>query len=163
LLRGVEAAATTVFNLLKFPLRSSQDDGNFCVRSSVTGISVYCNMVSAEGGYFNYYALLSDAGSFCVHKGEYGSADQTTLWCAGQKTRQEPNNDVALTSVRAYPDDCTLARWQQTGQDLNSVIADPRFTNADNGDFSLLPDSPALKLGFQPIDTSTVGPRPAKM
>lgn len=125
-------------------------------------MNLYCNMVSAEGGYFNYYALLSDAGSFCVHKGEYGSADQATLWCAGEETRREPDKDVALTSVRAYPDDCTLARWRQTGQDLNSVIADPRFTDPDNGDFSLLPDSPALKLGFQPIDTSTVGPRPAK-
>jgi hypothetical protein len=37
------------------------------------------------------------------------------------------------------------------------VIADPMFVNADAGDFSLKPDSPALKLGFKPIDTSKVG------
>jgi endo-1,4-beta-xylanase len=39
------------------------------------------------------------------------------------------------------------------------VIADPLFVNPGNYDFSLRPDSPALKLGFQPIDLREVGPR----
>ena len=33
------------------------------------------------------------------------------------------------------------------------------FVNAGNFDFRLRPDSPALKMGFQQIDMSTVGPR----
>jgi len=40
------------------------------------------------------------------------------------------------------------------------VIADPLFVDPDKGDFTLKPDSPALKMGFQPIDVSKVGPRP---
>jgi len=42
------------------------------------------------------------------------------------------------------------------------VVADPEFAGAQGGgDWShLQPSSPALQRGFQPIDTSTVGPRP---
>jgi hypothetical protein len=42
---------------------------------------------------------------------------------------------------------------------VKSVIADPMFVNPANYDFRLRPDSPALKMGFQQIDLSTVGPR----
>ena len=38
-------------------------------------------------------------------------------------------------------------------------MADPLFVNAANYDFTLLPDSPAWKLGWKKIDVSTVGPR----
>jgi parallel beta-helix repeat protein len=51
--------------------------------------------------------------------------------------------------------------WQASGQDKDSVIADPLFANAGNFDFRLRPESPALKMGFQQIDMSTVGPRVA--
>jgi parallel beta-helix repeat protein len=52
-----------------------------------------------------------------------------------------------------------FAEWQSAGRDAGSAIADPLFVNAGNFDFRLLPESPALKLGFHPIDLSTVGPR----
>jgi parallel beta-helix repeat protein len=55
----------------------------------------------------------------------------------------------------------TLQEWRKRGQDLNSILADPLFVDPDKGDFTLKPDSPALKLGFSPIDVSNVGPRPA--
>ena len=45
------------------------------------------------------------------------------------------------------------------GQHAGSVIANPLLTDPESGDFSLREDSPALKLGFKPIDMSTVGPR----
>lgn len=54
------------------------------------------------------------------------------------------------------------ATWQAEGKDGHSLLADPQFVDADGFDFShLQPSSPALALGFQPIDTSNVGPRPA--
>ena len=46
----------------------------------------------------------------------------------------------------------TLAEWQKSGQDQHSVYADPLFLHADQCDFfELDPSSPAIKLGFQPI------------
>jgi parallel beta-helix repeat protein len=44
--------------------------------------------------------------------------------------------------------------------DANALVADPLFADPENGDFSLPPESPALQLGFRPIDVSGVGPRP---
>jgi hypothetical protein len=51
----------------------------------------------------------------------------------------------------------SFAEWQTAGGDRHSVIADPLFVDPGQHDFSLRPESPALKLGFQPIDASTVG------
>ena len=52
----------------------------------------------------------------------------------------------------------TLEDWRKRGHDANSVIADPLFVNPARFDFRLKPGSPALKLGFRPIDLSSVGP-----
>lgn len=43
------------------------------------------------------------------------------------------------------------------GIDSDTVIADPIFADLDGHDFTLKPDSPALKLGFKPIDTKNIG------
>lgn len=50
-----------------------------------------------------------------------------------------------------------FAEWQAKGMDKNSLIADPLFVDPTKGDFRLQSDSPALKLGFRPIDFSQVG------
>jgi hypothetical protein len=47
--------------------------------------------------------------------------------------------------------------WQQRGQDIHSLIANPLFADPEDGDFSLESGSPAHKLGFRPIDLSAVG------
>ena len=56
-----------------------------------------------------------------------------------------------------FPVDLDFAAWQAKGMDVHSLIADPKFVDASKGDFRLQPDSPALKLGFKPIDTSQAG------
>jgi parallel beta-helix repeat protein len=50
--------------------------------------------------------------------------------------------------------------WQKSGQDRDSIVADPLFVDVGNFNFKLRLNSPALKLGFRQIDMSTVGPRP---
>jgi hypothetical protein len=52
----------------------------------------------------------------------------------------------------------TFNDWQKLGLDVHSQFADPLFVDPALGDISLKPESPALKLGFQPIDSRGVGP-----
>ena len=50
-------------------------------------------------------------------------------------------------------------QWQALYHDAGSVVADPLFADAAAHNFTLLPGSPALAIGFQQIDMSDVGPR----
>lgn len=47
--------------------------------------------------------------------------------------------------------------WQALGRDQGSQLADPRFVDAEGRNFTLRPDSPALAMGFQPIDVNEIG------
>ncbi|MGV3484934.1 MAG: right-handed parallel beta-helix repeat-containing protein, partial [Planctomycetaceae bacterium] len=51
----------------------------------------------------------------------------------------------------------SLDQWQAKGHEQGSLIADPKFAAPREGDFRLAPDSPALKLGFQPFDPAKAG------
>ena len=53
----------------------------------------------------------------------------------------------------------SFQEWKAAGRDTGSIIADPLFVNVSNFDFRLLPESPALEVGFQQIDMAGVGPR----
>lgn len=58
----------------------------------------------------------------------------------------------------AFPGELTFEQWQQQrSQDQHSLIADPGFVDPQHDDFRLKPDSPALKLGFQPFDPARAG------
>ena len=57
----------------------------------------------------------------------------------------------------AFPGNLTLAQWQEKGHDAGSIVADPKFADPKSFNFTLPPDSPALKLGFKPIDTTEIG------
>lgn len=62
--------------------------------------------------------------------------------------------------INALPDANNFANWVSLFGDDNSVVADPLFVDPANGDFSLLPGSPALVRGFQGIELSIVGRQP---
>lgn len=46
---------------------------------------------------------------------------------------------------------------QPLGVENDSLSADPRFVDLKKGDLHLKPDSPAWKLGFEPIDLASIG------
>ena len=74
--------------------------------------------------------------------------DHNVYYCPGTK---EP-------VIRAGGAD-TWQEWLAKGFDAHSLLADPKFADAEHDDYTLAADSPALALGFVPIDTSGVGPR----
>lgn len=78
-------------------------------------------------------------------------------WKDGSKFTADRN--CYWSETTAAPDFLkrSFAEWQKGGRDQNSIVADPLFVNAKKRDFRLRPDSPALKLGFQPIDISAAG------
>jgi hypothetical protein len=51
----------------------------------------------------------------------------------------------------------SFAEWQALGLDRGSRVAAPRFVDVKNHDFRLEEGSPAIELGFQPLDVSGVG------
>jgi hypothetical protein len=48
-------------------------------------------------------------------------------------------------------------KWREQRNDRNSIVANPLFVAPKENDFRLQPNSPALKLGFEPIDVSRTG------
>ncbi len=52
-----------------------------------------------------------------------------------------------------------LAEWQKMGFETHSAFVDPLFVDPLHDDYRLKPESPALKLGFRPIDVGEIGPR----
>jgi hypothetical protein len=47
--------------------------------------------------------------------------------------------------------------YRTRGADKNSIVADPLFRDIKNGDFRLVENSPAFKLGFKDIDMKSIG------
>lgn len=52
----------------------------------------------------------------------------------------------------------TFDSWRTRGHDIGSKVGDPHFVDPVRRDFRLQPGSPALEMGFKPLDLSNVGP-----
>jgi Right handed beta helix region len=51
-----------------------------------------------------------------------------------------------------------LEQWKARGLDRHSVLADPLLVDPAHDDYHLRADSPAVKLGFEPIPLERIGP-----
>ncbi|PIY42627.1 MAG: hypothetical protein COZ05_13415 [Armatimonadetes bacterium CG_4_10_14_3_um_filter_59_10] len=71
---------------------------------------------------------------------------------------QNTNNADSYT-VRFGGPPLAFPQWQEKGFDVDSIIADPLFVDSARDNYSLRPNSPALRLGFKQIDTSRIGPK----
>jgi len=98
-----------------------------------------------------------DAALMCVSprtKQSYAECDYNLYFPAcGREVRIQP---LGFDEKDADPVQ-RFSQWQAMGFDAHSVVADPLFADPDGGDYTLRADSPALALGFQPIDAGCIG------
>lgn len=67
------------------------------------------------------------------------------------------NPKLRLDSVKFNK--LSFMEWQKRGKDIHSQFADPLFADVSQYNFTLPPNSPAIKSGFRPFDISSAGPR----
>ena len=108
---------------------------------AMSGNVVQHNVFAYQGKTANLY----QNNSFTKENGVYR---QNLIWPADEK--------VGVAGTGASRKD-SWAAWLKLGQDEGSAIADPQFVDASKPDWRLKATSPAFKLGFKPIDLSTVG------
>ena len=97
-----------------------------------------------------------------------GQSDHNLLFSTRGKdfTIQESSSPLSDMddSKRLFPvwpqiKDISFAQWQKQGFSAHSMFGDPLFVDPEHDDYRLRPGSPALRIGFQPIDVSRIGIR----
>jgi hypothetical protein len=85
-------------------------------------------------------------------------SDYNLFYCVGGGPMKVTGMKL-MRSNRSKPllEVTTYEEWRNMGYDFHSIVADPLFVDPENDDYTLREDSPAFKLGFRPIDISTVG------
>eukprot|EP01064_Diplonema_japonicum_P013671 TRINITY_DN2120_c0_g1_i1.p1 TRINITY_DN2120_c0_g1~~TRINITY_DN2120_c0_g1_i1.p1 ORF type:complete len:646 (+),score=175.27 TRINITY_DN2120_c0_g1_i1:49-1986(+) len=141
---GVNSNTATGGAVCDSALRSSAGDtpGN---QDSISNFNFTLNVISTAAGNPPLFMATSKNGFANV------TFDSNVYFTPGS-TATFPCKGTAAC-------DCSLQDWRSMGQDTHSVVGDPLMADPGNANFTLLPGSPALALGFQQIDTSDVGPR----
>jgi hypothetical protein len=71
----------------------------------------------------------------------------------------QANIDLSTLQFPPTQNPTSFIEWQKTGKDIDSILANPLFSDFENFNFSLMENSPAFGIGFQQINTRDVGPR----
>jgi parallel beta-helix repeat protein len=137
---------------------------NYWVIDAVSGASPYWKdmagfMVGNHLGHNIYYQTRPDAVLMFIHNGwteqTFADSNYNVIYRSG-------NAPIVLEDRRGVdPREKipTLAEWKLLGYENDSIIADPLFVDPEHDNYRLRPESPALKLGFVPIDVDSIGPR----
>ncbi len=87
-------------------------------------------------------------------------SDLNLFWDASGRPWTSGNGQFDAEAHWAVRRAFTFEEWTALGNDRHSLVADPRCRDLRTFDVSLGDDSPAFGLGFRPIDSGDVGPRP---
>ena len=113
--------------------------------------------------YFEQSDKQAATGTSGSSTGKSAAAYGFVNWSDDRVAASEDNvffKQDGTVSVKGGPADGSLDKWRRIlgGKfDQKSIVADPLFVDLDKRDFRLKPDSPALKLGFKPVDSSRIG------
>ena len=124
------------------PTNAILADGNIMANNVIRrNIIAYTN---DQAGLYGYRNFSYDKNRF----------DSNLIWHAGQ---------TLTLSLKKTPVTNQWAAWQEAGEDVHSVLADPLFNNVGRDDYRLKSDSPAFKLGFQALPLKNIGPYESKL
>ena len=98
----------------------------------------------------NIFLTTRDDDNICFQGDCYY---KTTTWLRDAQA----DRNLYFSTARGNWGRDHLAAEQQHGSELNSIVADPMFVDPTNSDFRLRPGSPAIELGFEPIDLTVIG------
>jgi len=96
--------------------------------------------------------------------------ERNVIYAGGELVFRAPEGAIArmpnnvLFSAKGVVDLEVLADYSAKGRsrfDLrdSTVVADPLFLDLQRGDYRFAPDSPARRLGIEPLDVQSAGPR----
>jgi hypothetical protein len=114
---------------------------------------------SEIGMYFHRNIVAWEADGKCRPSTYSNTLDNTNPQWAWRQVSDYNLYYQYGSKITNWSDKTNFDQWRSSyGNDRHSLIdADPQFHNRGEGDFSLRPTSPALKLGFVPFDLSNVG------
>jgi hypothetical protein len=123
-----------------------------------------CRFAAYEDPFFNWNWDGSAEITFERNIVAYSSQCDSALWTGGAgNVTSNANVWWDSSSPGTLPSDAffghSFSAWRASGQDAQSVLADPRFVDAASSDFTLRPNSIAFELGFAPLNISDAGPR----
>ncbi|MGL4595739.1 MAG: right-handed parallel beta-helix repeat-containing protein [Thermoguttaceae bacterium] len=78
-------------------------------------------------------------------------------WNKGSNFQTESNCLWSISEEKPIFGGRSWDEWRADGNDANSRWADPLFKDASKRNFELLSESPAIQIGFVPIDESKIG------
>ena len=156
--------------------------GNICARNTLGGIMIsrYCKNVTVENNIFvdsehsqaylmlggemenvrfrrNIFSYSNPESDFLrIYIPDKVEHDMRDILAEFDHNLFFSPGETELT-YSGLPEGETRADWQGLGFDAHSITEDPMFVDAAEDDYSLHPESPALRLGFKPIDYSKIG------
>ena len=148
---GMLAENNIVYNTVTGGLMNTGQSGN-TVRNNIFAFSAWHAVW--RWAYAGEPPSTVEHNIFYITQGELfhpdaGADDTESKWDRNLYWRTDGK------SVDFYDD--TFEEWQAKGLDRSSCVADPGFVDPERYDFRLKSDSPALELGFVPIDASQAG------
>lgn len=161
-----------IYNILGIAMATNHDNFGHIIQNNIFAL---CGGLFSRAGdpgpmgstgavYRNIFYYDSTKGQKLFHPDTWSNYDAPMNYNLYWDTAGKPPNLCGFSFEQWQ--EITTEYWQKTlnkldkGFDGDSLVADPMFVDLPNGDFKLKPESPVFKLGFRPIDLSTVGIQP---
>lgn len=143
----------------------SMEPGDFPENNTFANNIVYSNkganvtLISLDGGGMQWklmsnfsHGLTLDSNLYFDPNVNISDADVQPMPCIDDPKDGASGSVCYSPGTTRRTQSGSWKQWRERGRfDLRSVLADPLFTDAASGDFSLQPGSPALDIGFVPL------------